>query len=54
MDISEPANVIISLMNANQEYNNKKISVDKIIKMVPDLIKKPVHKLFEQFEINYC
>jgi len=47
---SELINVTVSLITNNEEIITKEARVDKIIKMVPDIIKDPVAKLFEQFK----
>jgi len=49
-NLGEPVIVTVSLMTANQEINTKKARVDKIIELVPELVKNTVLKLFGQFE----
>jgi len=49
-NLGEPVIVTVSLMTANQETNIKKARVDKIIELVPELVKNTILKLLGQFE----
>eukprot|EP00833_Pecoramyces_ruminatium_P015176 jgi/Orpsp1_1/1189208/evm.model.d7180000070286.1 len=50
VDASKPINVTVSLITTNTDQSNtKETRVEKIIKMIPKLIKDPVTKLFDDY-----
>ena len=51
VDASKPINITVSLVTANEEsLDNKETHVEKIINLIPKLVKDPVTKLFEDFK----
>jgi len=51
VDASKPVNITVSLITANEEsLDNKETRVEKIINLIPKVVKYPVTKLFEDFK----
>jgi len=51
VDASKPVNITVSLITANEEsLDNKGTRIEKIINLIPKLVKDSVTKLFEYFK----
>ena len=51
VDISKPVNITVSLLTTTEEQpETKEARVEKILKVIPDFVKDPVTKLFENFK----